>query len=66
MALPKRTPSRFRSSAEAVLMSMSLGSDVVEPTDSTAAGCTTGDEELSELGSGGVSADEGSTDALAE
>ena len=42
MAFPKRSPSRFRSSAEAVLMLMSLGSDVVEPTGSSVTGCTTG------------------------
>src|ERR671913_1549161 len=64
MAFPKRLPSRFRSSAEAVLMSMSSGLDAVETTASAATGCTTGAADFRELGSGGVFEADGRGDAL--
>src|SRR5215207_10781276 len=59
MAFPIRLPSRFRSSADAVLMSIRSGSHAVEPAGSAATGCTTGAEVSIELGSGGVFAASG-------
>src|SRR5829696_833065 len=50
MAFPKRSPSRFRSPAEAVLMSMSSGSDAFDTMGSAATGCTTAAADFRELG----------------
>jgi hypothetical protein len=64
MAFPKRSPSRFRSAAEAVLMSM--GSDCFDTIGCSATGCTTGAADFRELGLERVFEAEGRGDALSD
>src|SRR5215212_11903115 len=65
IAFPNRPPRRFRSSAEAALMSTRSGSDAANLTGSGAPGCSAGDEGRSGLGvAGDVCAAERAGDAL--
>ena len=65
IAFANRPPRRFRSSAEAALMSTRAGSDAVNLTGSGAPGCSAGDEGPSGLGvAGDVAAAERAGDAL--